>query len=83
MYWPLTTQAAAALAAPFLVVVLAYLILREIATMRIVFFLALTLTGACMIIFNSTVDAKDKARVAELGSASLLAYLVLFGIPLI
>ena len=83
MYWPLSTTAAANLATPFLVVILAYLILKELATLKIVIFLILTLAGACMIIFNSTVSAADNARIVALGSASLLAYLVLFGIPFI
>ena len=82
MYWPLSTQAAASLASPFLVVILAYLILREVATVQTVFFLSLTLAGACMIVFNASANAEDNARIAALGSASVLAYIVLFGLPL-
>ena len=82
MYWPLSTQAAASLASPFLVVILAWLFLRELATLQTVFFLSLTLTGACMIVFNSSANAEDNARIVALGSASLIAYLVLFGLPL-
>ena len=82
MYWPLSTQAAASLAAPFLVVILAYLILRELTTAQTVLFLTITVIGACMIIFNSTANSEDNARIVELGSASFLAYLVLFGLPL-
>ena len=53
LYWPLTTLAAARLSAPFFVLILAYICLRELATRAQLIYLAFTLTGAAAMILNS------------------------------
>lgn len=79
LYWPLSTLSAARLSAPFFVLILAFIFLRELATKAQLVFLAFTLTGAAIMILNSPYSESDAERVAELGSATYLAYIFLFG----
>ena len=64
MYWPLVTQAAARLSAPFMAFILACLVLQEFANLRTIFYLMLTVTGAAMIVFNSEASDEDSARIS-------------------
>ena len=82
MYWPLTTTAAARLFAPLMVIILSYFFLRESTNLRTVGFLAITLAGACLIIFNTPENLEEAARIATLGSASFIAYIILIGEPI-
>ena len=81
MFWPLTALAAARLAAPFIVIVLSCIFLREYATRTQLFFLFSTLSGAVLIVAAQPEGAADEERIATLGAASFAAYLYLFGEP--
>ena len=81
MFWPLTITAAARLTAPFVVLVLSSIFLREYASKTTLLLLVLTLSGASMIVFSSPISEEDYARIAALGSASFMAYVFLFGEP--
>ena len=82
MWWPLTTVASAGLARPFIVMILAAIILKEYVTYEQIGFLMMTLTGAMVMIFNSPIGENESVRIAALGSASYLAYVMLFVNPL-
>lgn len=81
MYWPLTVTASARLAAPVLTIMLACVFLREFATKLELLYLAITLSGAIMIVIYSPISEEDQVRMQALGSASFLAYVYLFGDP--
>ena len=83
MYWPLTTASAARLAIPFMTFILACVILQEFAQPRVLIYTVLIVSFASMIIFNTESSDLDNTRIEALGSASIVAYLVLFGEPMI
>ena len=78
MWWPLSTVAAASLATPFMVMILACLFLKEYATFEQIGFLIITLVGATVMVFYTPDNEEESARKDALGSASFLAYISLF-----
>ena len=70
------------LSAPLITLILAWLYLGEVASRSELLYLSLTLVGAAMVIFYPSEDDEKVTRVAQLGSASFIAYLILIAEPL-
>ena len=83
MWWPLTTVASAALLSPFMAMILSAIFLKEFATYEQVGFLLMTLIGAIVMIFYTPESEEESLRIAALGSASVLAYVLLFLNPFV